>query len=116
MIKAFLFIDHLFFSADDLEAGNLETALQWRRSKSLADAAILNITVTGWRNENGQLWRENMKGSVLAPSVDIFNESDYIIKSVKLEKAENGGNIAVLGLVLPQAYSLEFPTSFPWEG
>ena len=104
------------FSADDLEAGNLETALQWRRSKSLADAASLNITVTGWRNENGQLWRENMKGSVLAPSVDIFNESDYIIKSVKLEKAENGGNIAVLGLVLPQAYSLEFPTSFPWEG
>ena len=104
------------FAADDLEAGNLETSLQWRRSKSLADAADLNITVTGWRNENNQLWRENMKGSVLAPKVDIFTESDYIIKSVKLEKNEAGGNIAVLGLVLPQAYSLEFPDSFPWEG
>ena len=60
------------FSADDLEAGNLETALQWRRSKALADSYSVSITVTGWRNEFGQLWRENMKGSVKFPSVDIF--------------------------------------------
>lgn len=104
------------FAADDLEAGNLETALQWRRSKSLADSTILTITMTGWRNENNQLWRENMKGTIKMPSVDIFTESDYIIKSVKLDKNEAGGNVAILSFVLPQAYSLEFPDSFPWEG
>ncbi len=104
------------FSADDLEAGNLNTALQWRRSKSLADSTKLRITVTGWRNETGMLWRENMKVTVLAPSSDIFTESEYIISGVDLDKNENGGNIAGLQMVLPQAYSLEFPTSFPWEG
>lgn len=104
------------FSADDLESGNLETALQWRRSKALADSYSLSITVTGWRNQYGQLWRENMKGTVKFPSVDIFNESDYIISSVTLTKDENGGNISQLMMVIPQAYSLEFPTKFPWEG
>jgi len=104
------------FSADDLEAGNLGTALQWRRSKALADSYSLSITVTGWRNSYGQLWRENMKGTVKFPSVDIFTESDYIISSVTLTKDESGGNISQLIMVIPQAYSLEFPSKFPWEG
>lgn len=104
------------FSADDLEAGNLNTALSWRRSKSLADSTKLKITVAGWRNEVNMLWRENMKVSVLAPSVDIFSETEYIISGVNLLKDENGGNVGSLEMVLPQAYSLEFPDSFPWEG
>ena len=104
------------FSADDLEAGNLDTALAWRRSKSLADSTRLRITATGWRNQNNMLWRENMKVTVLAPSVDIFNETEYIISGVGLTKDENGGNTSGLEMVLPQAYSLEFPLSFPWEG
>ena len=104
------------FSADDLEAGNLETALKWRKSKALANSYSVSITVSGWRNERGQLWRENMKGTVKAPLVDILNESDYIIAGVTLRKDETGGNIATLKMVIPQAYSLEFPTSFPWEG
>jgi len=103
------------FSADDLEAGNLDTAMQWRRAGSLAKAAPLSITATGWRNEKGMLWRENMKGTVKAPSVDIHKETDYIINSVKLEKDENGGNVSILGMVLPQAYTLDFPSSFPWD-
>ena len=62
------------------------------------------------------LWRENMKVSVLSPSVDIFTETEYIISGVNLLKDENGGNVSGLEMVLPQAYSLEFPSSFPWEG
>ena len=104
------------FSADDLEAGNLDTATRWRRSRSLAASAPLAITVAGGRNQNGMLWRENMKITVFAPSVDIFTESEYIISGADLKKDENGGNVAILQAVLPQAYSLEFPTSFPWEG
>ena len=104
------------FSADDLEAGNLETALQWRRAKSLADSTKLKITTTGWRNQTNMLWRENMKVTVFAPSVDIHTETEYIISGIDLTKAENGGNVAVLEMVLPQAYSLSFPESFPWEG
>lgn len=104
------------FSADDLEAGNLTTALQWRRSKALADSYSLSITVTGWRNEFNQLWRENMKGTVLYPGVDIFDETDFITSGVTLTKDENGGNVSILEMVIPQAYSLEFPKSFPWEG
>lgn len=104
------------FSADDLESGNLETALQWRRSKALADSTSIKITVTGWRNEYNQLWRENMIGTVHSPSVDIHKETAYIISGVELTKDENGGNLSVLTMVLPQAYTLDFPDSFPWEG
>lgn len=104
------------FAANDLDAGNIETAIQWRRAKSLADSTALRITATGWRNENGLLWRENMKVSVLAPSVDIFTETEFIISGVDLLKDENGGNVAGLEMVLPQAYTLDFPSIFPWEG
>ena len=103
------------FSANDLEAGNLETALKWRRSKSLADSTKLSITATGWRNQVNMLWRENMKVTVLAPSVDIFTETEYIISGVDLKK-DKSGNVATLEMVLPQAYTLTFPESFPWEG
>ena len=49
-------------------------------------------------------------------AVDIFNETEYIISGVGLTKDENGGNTSGLEMVLPQAYSLEFPSNFPWEG
>lgn len=103
------------FSADDLEAGNLDTAIQWKRAKSLADSTSITITVTGWRNEKGQLWKENMIGTVQSPSVDIFEETSYIISGVRFTKDENGGNLSLLTMVLPQAYTLDFPSSFPWE-
>ena len=57
-----------------------------------------------------------MKVSVLAPSVDIFTETEFIISGVDLLKDANGGNVAGLEMVLPQAYTLDFPSVFPWEG
>lgn len=104
------------FSADDVESGGLETACKWKKSKSLADSATVSITITGWRNGQGMLWRENMLGTLQAPSIDIHSETQFLISSVQLRKDENGGNISTLGLVLPQAYTLDFPDSFPWEG
>jgi prophage tail gpP-like protein len=104
------------FSADDLEAGNLDNSIKWRRSKSLADSTVLKAKVSGWRNQDGDLWRENQLVIVQAPSVDIFNETDFIIRGVDLTKDETGGDVITLSLVLPQAYTLEYPSSFPWEG
>ncbi len=103
------------FSADDLESGNLDSAIEWKRSKALAESAPVSVTVTGWRNKYGQLWEENMVGSVYWPSIDIYTKTDYIVASVNLKKDENGGNVSVLTLVLPQAYTLDYPDSFPWE-
>lgn len=104
------------YSADELEAGNLEGSVRWRRSKSLADSTALRAIVTGWRNQDGNLWRENQVVIVRAPSVYIFSETEYIIKGVELTKDEQGGDVITLSLVLPQAYTLDFPESFPWEG
>ena len=104
------------FSADELEAGNLEDSVRWRRSKSLADSASLRAIVTGWRNQDGNLWYENQVVIVKAPSVYIFNETEYIIRGVELTKDEQGGDVITLSLVLPQAYTLDFPDVLPWEG
>lgn len=57
-----------------------------------------------------------MIGTVLAPSIDIFTESSYIISGVHPTKSKGGGNIAQIDLVLPQAFTLDYPDSFPWEG
>jgi len=104
------------FSADESEADNIEQAVRWRMAKSIADATNVQVTVSGYRNPDGQLWEENMKVTLLAPHVCIFQATDFIVQSVTLSKSESGGDIAIMPLVLPGAYNFEIPNSFPWDG
>lgn len=105
------------FKASDSEEGNLKTAVKWRMAKSFNEALSIPVTVEGWRNAEGELWAENMKVTLLAPSAFIFKETQFIIESVDLTKDVNGGDEASLSLVLPGSYTTTMPKSpFPWEG
>jgi len=105
------------FKADDSEEGNIETAIKWRMSKSIAESTTIPIQVSGWRTPDGELWEENMKGTIVAPSVFILRETEVIIESVELTKDEATGDIAQLMVVLPESYTTEMPpTPYPWEG
>ena len=104
------------FKAEDAEEGNLATAVKWRMAKSIAESVRLGVTVYGWRNAEGELWSENMKVTAKAPSKFIFKESEFIIESVSLTKGD-GGDEAVLSLVLPGSYTTIVPKPpYPWDG
>ena len=105
------------FKASDSEEGNLSTAVKWRMAKSFNEALSIPVTVEGWRNAEGELWAENMKVTLLAPSAFIFKETEFIIESVSLTKDDSGGDEAGLSLVLPGSYTTTMPKPpFPWEG
>ena len=107
----------MVFKATDAESANIETAIKWRRSKSMAEAATYDVEVSGWRNPEGELWRENMKLTGLAPGAFVFTESEFITESVELTKDESGGDVTSLKLAIPESYSTDQPKApFPWSG
>lgn len=104
------------FKADESDEGNIEQAIKWRMSKSIAESASIPVQVVGWRTPDGELWAENMKGTITAPDVFILRETPVIIESVELTK-DAGGDIASLMVVLPESYTTTMPKQpYPWEG
>jgi len=49
----------LTFSAQDTTSGDIKKAVEWRRSKQLAEALTISIPVEGWTAPNGEIWQEN---------------------------------------------------------
>jgi prophage tail gpP-like protein len=84
------------FEASDTESGNVQDAASWERSTALADSIEDEIV------------------SVKAPSLMICNETNFLIKDVEYTNDIDEGKVANLSLVLPQAFTLDFPKVFPW--
>lgn len=105
------------FGAKETKESNIRTAIKWRMSKSIAESCAVSVSVAGWRNAEGELWRENMKLTLYLPQAFIFKETQYITESVELTKDENGGDMANLQLVIPESYTTTMPKApFPWDG
>lgn len=102
----------ILFSSDTKTKGELEDAANWEKTRALTTTEI-QISVVGWRDANNNLWTENTLVSLFAPKVFIFNRSNFLIKNVVLQKDENGER-AQLTLVLPEAFTGEFPRKLPW--
>lgn len=103
------------FQAPDVDEKMIEQSAKWRMAKSIADATAITVTVAGWRNADGMLWSENRIVTLYAPAKYIFEETRFLIQAVELRKDPDGGDEAVLSLVLPEAYTLGMPTKFPWS-
>jgi prophage tail gpP-like protein len=86
-------------------------------SKSIADAISIPVAVVGWRNPEGELWKENVKVTLYAPGAFVLTESQMITESVELTKDEGGGDVTNLQLVIPEEYTTTMPKApFPWSG
>jgi prophage tail gpP-like protein len=104
------------FDAKNLQRGALETTAKWVRSRSLAEAAPVRVTVDGWRDKNNNTIQEDEIVTLFYPKICIFQETRFLIESVNLVQG-NDGKTAELTLVLPQAYTLEYPSpgQFAWD-
>ena len=70
--------------------------------------------VATWRTPGGELWTPNTTIKLTFPNAMIYNEYEFLIKSVILEESPKS-ETATLGLVLPVAYSGEVPKRMPWD-
>ncbi|MCK5603581.1 LysM peptidoglycan-binding domain-containing protein [Candidatus Pacearchaeota archaeon] len=102
----------LTFTANEATAGNIQNAADWRRSKQVADALTIPLSIEGWYAPNGQLWRENTLVTVISPTNYIDKGFDFLIRSAEFSLTDKG-TTTTLQLVPPQVYTGEALVE-PW--
>lgn len=103
----------LTFSADDTTTGDIQQAALWRRSKQLADALTLPLTVNDWYSPSGELWTPNRMVTVVSRVLGLAAGYSFLIRSVEFSEAPDSGQTAKLDLVPPQVYTGE-QIAYPW--
>jgi prophage tail gpP-like protein len=101
------------FAADEASLGNLQTAADWERSKSIAKALTIPYPVSGWYDSKGNLWKENTIVTVKSNVLHVPDGYNFLIRQVEYLFKANGTS-AILGLVPPQAYTGK-PIVEPWS-
>lgn len=100
---------------DDADAGTLEESVKALAGKMFAKCVKYKLTVSGHRDKNGRLYRENMAVSVKAPGAEIYRETKLLADEVTLTRDDRGGEQTTFTLVLPESRTGELSEVFPWE-
>lgn len=77
---------------------------KWHRDRAAGEGTTCEVTVTGWRDEDGRLWTPGLLVFTEIPSLGIVQ--DMLIKKVSLKQSdsESEGTQAALSLVDPRAF------------
>ena len=102
------------FTADDTLGADAKSAVEAKAGRMFANAVSYSILVVGWRDPQGDLWTPNRTIKLLAPSAMIYNEYEFVIRSVNLPKTENS-ETATMELVLPGSFEGKIPEVMPWD-
>ena len=91
-------------------------AARHKRALALARSASITVSVSGWRDGNGTLWKKGKTITLLAPALMVYTETAFVVAGVTLKIDESDGRIADLRLVLPQTYAdkMPKPEDYPW--
>lgn len=100
---------------DDAVEGTLEESVKALAGKMFAKCVKYKLTVSGHRDKNGRLYRENMAVSVKAPGAEIYRETKLLADEVTLTRDDRGGAQTTFTLVLPESRTGALPEVFPWE-
>ena len=90
----------------DNDVEELQRRANWESSTRAGQGLVGSITVPGWRQAGGGIWKENEIVPVKSPTLKI--EKDMLIKSVNYSISE-GGQITRIGITRKDAYLPEPP-------
>ncbi len=86
------------------DAAQLTERAKWEARVRAARARRADITVQGWRDGAGKLWRPNTEVPVTSPSLGI--DARMLITGVQYTLSGQGGSRAILTLARRQAFEL----------
>jgi len=92
------------YSGNDTTAGEAVKAVEWRRTKALADAMSMPITAAGFRAPSGETWAPGQRVTLISPTLFLPNGFTMLIRSVEMVSGA-GGDTTLLGLVPPAVYT-----------
>jgi prophage tail gpP-like protein len=104
----------LTFIAPDTNDSNIKAAVDAKASRMFGNLVSYSIKVSTWRDSFGNLWQPNTTINLLAPDSMIYNEFEFIIRSVEFQ-SNSTTKTATLNLVLPGSFSGEIPDNLPWD-
>lgn len=102
-----------FKTPDSLDS-SVKNAVEAKAGRMFASMASYTISVSTWRDSFGNLWEPNTTLVLKAPDAMIYNEYEFIIRSVELVR-ESDNEIANIELILPGAFEAKLPESLPWD-
>ncbi len=94
-------------SSEPGDAAAFQALAEWEAASRAGKSRPITITVRGWLQSDGSLWRPNRIAYCRDDLADIDN--DMLIDSVVFRGAKPKGATTELGLVLPAAYKPEPP-------
>lgn len=100
---------------EDATGETLEQSVKAFAGKMFAECVKYKLTVSGHRDKNGKLYRENMAVSVKAPGAEIYRETKLLADEVTLTRDDRNGKTTTFTLVLPGSRDGTLPEEFPWE-
>lgn len=92
------------FKADESNAGNLEKATAWQRTKQYADSLTIPFPVNSIFTSKNELWEEGQVVTIVSPEIFVPNGFNFLIRSVEYNEDDNG-KTCILNLLPPSLYS-----------
>ncbi len=103
------------FNISDVDTGTLSDVVKSKLRRNWSERVSFTVTVEGWRNPLGEIWKDNTRILIHYPSALIYNPFEFLIKTVRLKKSSDEYT-AELDLVFPQSFDIdEELESLPWE-
>jgi prophage tail gpP-like protein len=102
------------FIVSDADGGDPETATRAKMGRMFGNVANWSTRIATWRAPNNALWSPNTTLKVTASKAMIYNEYEFLTRTIDL-RAAGRLRTATVGLVMPGAFSGEVPESMPWD-
>lgn len=105
---------HSFEARDTLEA-DIKGATEAKAGRMFGNVAAYTARVTTWRDPQGELWKPNTTLKLTAPDAMIYNEYEFVIRSVSFEQGP-AARTATIELAIPGSFRGTIPEALPWDG
>lgn len=102
------------FGVPDTIDADVKAAVNAKIGRMVGNMVAYSIEVSTWRDPLGALWKPNTTLKITAPDAMIYNQYEFIIRSVTYDRS-SASETARLNLVLPGAFSGEIPGTLPWD-
>ena len=102
------------FAADDTPGAAAKSAVEAKAGRMFANVVSYSAAVAGWRDPQGDLWVPNRTLKLLAPGAMIYNEYEFVIRSVSLTRVGDSETASMI-LVLPGSFEGKIPETMPWD-
>lgn len=80
--------------------------INWEMNRRFGRSKVLHVVVDSWRDTDGKLWEPNTLIPVVAPQLNLDNDS-WLLGEVTFQKDAQSGTTASMTLMPPQAFAVE---------